>query len=101
MQVLEVQTLDSIAPQLDKLLNNKNRSLSGIFKALRREKKIDCIADYLLLNFVLSRAILRYKTPLWERNKILRAIRFTSLAEDEGKKYIPLPQEWEKYVKEE
>lgn len=78
---------------------NKNRSLSGIYKACRRLEKVSSSGDYLLLNKILSYGISRKQTYLWNKKQIMRAIRISSLPEDEGTKYFRLPPEWEKFVK--
>lgn len=95
-----MQNLNSIETDIEKLMTSRpTRSLSGIFKAIRRLRKISLAGDYLLLNKILSYGFLREKKYLWNRKQIMRAIRISSLAEDEGRNWMPLPIEWEKYAK--
>lgn len=94
-----VQTLDIAVPKLERLLDtNSNRSLSGVFKALRRIKSINLIGDYLLLHFILKYAFHRSPQIVWNRSQVLRAVRVSGFYFDEGRKQAYIPKEWEEYI---
>lgn len=95
-----IQTLESAMPKLEKLLSsNSNRSLSGVFKALRKLSSINLVSDYLLLYFILKYGY--YRTPqfVWKRSQVLRAVKVAGFYLDEGRKQAYIPKEWEQFLK--
>lgn len=97
----EIQTLDSIEPQIETLMRtNKNRSLSGIYKACRRLEKVSSSGNYLLLNKILKYGHSRNPQYNWSRKKIVRAVKISGFYQDEEKLHAYLPPEWEKFVKD-
>ncbi|MBD3362878.1 hypothetical protein GF362_04105 [Candidatus Dojkabacteria bacterium] len=96
-----IQSLNSIVPILEKLLSsNPNRSLSGIFKSLRKQPRIDLIGDYPLLSFIIRYGHSRTPQYLWNRNQVLRAVRISEFYKDEGRKQAYVSKEWNKFLKE-
>lgn len=96
---MEFQSLSSIKDKLEYLFKtNPNRSLSGTFKALRREQRIDLISDCILIGFILRYGYSRTPKYVWNRNQVLRAIRISGFYKDEGRKHAYVPKEWEKYI---
>lgn len=95
----EFNNLQVITQKLDKLVSsNSNRSLSGIFKALRKDQRIRLIGDYPILSFILRFCYYRAPQIVWNRQQILRAINTSGFYLEEGRKHAYIPREWEKYV---
>lgn len=93
------QSLETISEKIKKLLNsNPRRSLSGIFKRLRKEQKISLIGNYPLLSFILRTAHLNLPQLHWSQNQMVSAIRVTGFYKEEGRKNIYIPKEWRKYL---
>jgi len=98
---INIQSLESIKNNLEWLMStNSNRSLSGIFKSLRKQRRIDLIGDYPLLSCILDYGYSRSPKYVWNRNKILRAVRISKFYQDEGRKHAYIPDEWERYIKD-
>ena len=94
-----VQSLDDVDQKLVILLNNRNRSCSGVYKALRRDGKISMVGDYPLLSFVIRRAFEITNTPLWNRLQVSRAVSYTDIKQELGQEQFNIPIEWEQYIK--
>lgn len=72
---MELQSLETIVPNLEKLLENPRRSFSGVFKAIRRELRISAIGDYPLAAFILDFAANRnYR---WTKEQVAHGAKFT------------------------
>jgi hypothetical protein len=98
---MQFQNINSIDPKLDSLLSsNPNRSLSGIFKALRKEKRINLLGNYPLLSYIISYGYSRSPQYVWNRNQILRAVRISGFYKEEEKRHAYIPKEWERYIKQ-
>ncbi len=96
-----VQSLESAMPKLEYLLSsNPNRSLSGVFKALRKLSSINLIGDYLLLYFIIKYGFYRSPQFVWNRSQVLRAVRVSGFYLDEGRKQAYIPTEWEEFIKD-
>lgn len=95
------QSPKSVISTLECLLSsNPNRSLSGVFKALRREQRINLIGDYPLLSFIIHYGYSRTPRYKWSRFQMLYAIRISGFYKDEGRKQAYIPKEWEKLKNE-
>lgn len=99
-----IQDLKSIKPKIDKLLEYETkkgglRSLSGMFKSLRKLPEIDSVGDYPFLNFLLRNVALNFPGRIWSRNQVYVALKFCRFWEEEGRKQAYIPKEWEKYIK--
>lgn len=87
-----MQGLESINNELERLLrSNDNRSLSGIFKAIRRRPAVSEVGDYILLKYIIQYAYSRTPQTQWNRRQMLRAVRASGFYKDEDRKqaYIP------------
>jgi hypothetical protein len=83
------------------LSTNQNRSLSGVFKALRKDARISAIADYPVLSFILRTAHSRAPQYNWTKPQIMHAIRISGFCLESGEhKKSFLPSEWNQYVKQ-
>lgn len=66
------QTLKTAEGDLNKLNENPRRSLSGLFKAIRRLKKIDAIGDYPVFRYIV------YNTGRkWTRRQMVYGLKCT------------------------
>lgn len=98
---MEIQSLETIKSNLDRLLSsNPRRSLSGVFKALRKDSRVSLIGDYLLLAFILNYGYFRSPQYKWTRSQVLYAVRISGFYKDEGRKQAYIPDEWRIYIKE-
>lgn len=96
---MDIQDLNTVRTSLDSLLStNLNRSFSGVFKHIRRLKRIDMIGDYPVMTFILTEGSNRYPPKKWSRTQVLRAIRYSKFFLDEDRKSAYIPKEWEKYL---
>lgn len=78
-------------------LNNK--SLSGMYKNLRKRESISYIGDYPLLSFVLRKLCTFSPKHRWSKGQLLRVIHESKFFKDEGLKHAYIPQEWKIYLK--
>lgn len=95
----QLEDLESAMPKLEQLLStNPNRSLSGVFKDLRKLKSIN-LNDYMLLYFIIKYGYYRSPQFVWKRSQVLRAVKVSGFYLDEGRKEAHIPKEWEQYLK--
>jgi len=93
------QSLDSIEDGLKtRITSNPRRSLSGLFKWVRRQDKVSLIGDYVILKHILSRWNSIYPKSSWSRNQLLLAVSFTDFGKVDTKNN-KIPEELEKYIK--
>lgn len=101
------QSLESIDKKLYRLLRYKRNikdikiasSLSGIFKALRKDSRISNIGDYPILSYTLRKCSEKFPGHKWSKAQMYRAFKFCRFWEEEGKKEAYIPKEWNLYVK--
>ena len=67
-----MECLHDIDHKLNKLLENRNRSLSGLFKAIRSDKRIEHIGDYPIVCYICALA-----NKKWTRLQMTRALKLT------------------------
>lgn len=91
---MQIESIIVLKPRLEYLLKtNSNRSLSSIFKTLRKDERISHIADYPLISYILVYGASRDKTYHWRCSQLRRAMRYSK--ELKGKH---IPEEWKKYL---
>ncbi|MBN2100642.1 hypothetical protein JW710_02005 [Candidatus Dojkabacteria bacterium] len=96
---MQYQTATSLQDVLERLLSsNPNRSFSGVFKALRKEKRISLIGDYALLYFILHYGYHRTPRYTWNRNQVMRGIRISGFYKDIPRKTAYIPPEWKEFI---
>ena len=97
---MNAQSLDSLIPNLERCLkSNPNRSLSGVFKALRKDERISLIGYYPLLSFIIHYGHSRSPQYHWTRSQIMRAVKVSGFYRDEERKQAYFPKEWSEYVR--
>jgi len=103
------QNLSSIDLKLDRILRYKKNkpnirietSLSGIFKALRRDHRISYFGDYPLLNYILRNCHYKFPGHKWSKAQMYQALKFCRFWEEEGKSEATIPEVWKQYIKDE
>jgi len=104
---INLQILESVRPVLYRLLRTSEaggivtRSLSGLFKALRREQRISLIGDYPIISWLLRETRKKFPSHKWSKAQMYHALNFCRFWEEEGRKKKYIPHEWLRYVKNE
>ncbi len=97
METLDYTGVNEYLGNCSNYLNKK--SLSGIYKHLRKKASISNVGDYPLLSYILR--TLHKHSPMhqWNKYQLLRVIHESKFYKDEGLKHAYIPQEWKIYVK--
>lgn len=93
--VMNVQSLNEIVTQLEmSLFSNPSRSLSGVFKAMRRLDKIDQIGDFPLFWFILNYGADRTPCYNWNEFQVRHALKLTDFYTNR----MAMPQEFKVFI---
>jgi len=93
---MEFHNLKTVIPKLERLLKtNPNRSLSFVFRTLRKDERISNIAEYPLMGFILAYGHSRAQKYQWSISQLGYAQR--QIKELRG---MRTPEEWKQYLKD-
>jgi hypothetical protein len=91
-----IYTLEGVSTSL--VRDNKNVSLSRLFKNLRKRKTLSIYGDYILLDFILKE-VYQNVGKKWTRNQFYNVLDYCKFWEEEERKTRYIPSEWEVFVK--
>lgn len=96
------QDLEVIDKKLSYLMmTSPNHSLSGVFKALRKDKRISLIGDYPLLSHIIIHGYNRTPKYQWTRKQVFYAMKQTDILKELELKHAYMPTEWKWFLRDE